>query len=53
MEVEKLIEVLRKFHENKPDAEIDSVEVYEHVNRHMARVNWFTFDDGGHMDFYA
>lgn len=32
MEVEKVIEVLRKFHDSKPGAEVDSIEVYEHVN---------------------
>lgn len=53
MEVEKVIETLRKFRKSMPDAEVDSIEVYEHVNGHMVRVNWYTWDDGGHMDFYA
>jgi hypothetical protein len=53
MEIDMFINALKWFHEQMPDAKVDSLSVWDHDNGHMIRLYWFTDNDGGHADFYC
>lgn len=50
MEVYKIIDILRLFHESKPTAKIDRIEEID--DGAIVRLWWYVDNDGGHIDLY-
>lgn len=50
MSTEQLIDILKQFHERKPDAKVFNVGIVDD-NPDCIRLYWYTDNDGGHIDF--